>query len=163
MTRGRLFLLIALAAVAVELFALRPVLFERDGPIDDSQVMYGLIGCSFVAFGLVGWHRRPDRRVGMLMTAAGFGFFGAPVVAQFEGPVAFLVAVLLLDPWPFFFVALLLSLLTSGRDEGIGGADEIRGSGLRGLADRVEALDGHLRVVSPAGGGTSLMAELPCR
>ena len=115
MSRGRLLLLIALAAVAVELFALRPVLFDREGPIDDSQVMYGLIGCSFVAFGLVAWARRPDSRVGMLMTAAGFGFFVAPVVIQFEGPVAFLVSVLLLDPWPFFFVALLLSLLTRGR------------------------------------------------
>jgi signal transduction histidine kinase len=37
-----------------------------------------------------------------------------------------------------------------------------KGSGLRGLADRVEALGGCLRVVSPAGGGTVLTAELPC-
>ena len=36
------------------------------------------------------------------------------------------------------------------------------GSGLRGLADRVEALDGRLRVVSPAGAGTTVTAELPC-
>ena len=36
-------------------------------------------------------------------------------------------------------------------DDGVGGADAARGSGLRGLADRVEALDGHLRVVSPRG------------
>ena len=115
MSRGRLLVLIALAAVAVELFALRPVLFERDGPIDDSQVMYGLIACSFIAFGLVAWQRRPDSRVGILMTAAGFGFFVAPVVIQFDGPVAFLFKVLLLDPWPFFFAALLLSLLTHGR------------------------------------------------
>jgi glucose-6-phosphate-specific signal transduction histidine kinase len=39
-------------------------------------------------------------------------------------------------------------------DDGVSGADPARGSGLRGLADRVEALDGRLRVSSPAGGGT---------
>ena len=47
-------------------------------------------------------------------------------------------------------------------DDGIGGADDSRGSGLRGLADRVEALEGSLRVVSPAGAGTTVTAELPC-
>ncbi|HEX5923988.1 MAG TPA: sensor histidine kinase, partial [Baekduia sp.] len=47
-------------------------------------------------------------------------------------------------------------------DDGVGGADEAGGSGLRGLADRVAALDGRLRVVSPAGGGTTVTAELPC-
>jgi signal transduction histidine kinase len=47
-------------------------------------------------------------------------------------------------------------------DDGIGGADAAGGSGLRGLSDRVEALDGTLRVVSPAGGGTVVVAELPC-
>jgi signal transduction histidine kinase len=36
------------------------------------------------------------------------------------------------------------------------------GTGLRGLADRVEALDGRLRVMSPLGGGTTVTAELPC-
>jgi signal transduction histidine kinase len=47
-------------------------------------------------------------------------------------------------------------------DDGIGGADAARGSGLRGLADRVEALDGRLRVLSPPGAGTVVRAELPC-
>ena len=47
-------------------------------------------------------------------------------------------------------------------DDGIGGADIERGSGLRGLADRVEALGGRLRVWSPHGGGTRLRAEIPC-
>ena len=47
-------------------------------------------------------------------------------------------------------------------DDGAGGADEAGGSGLRGLADRVEALEGHLRVSSPAGAGTVVTAELPC-
>jgi signal transduction histidine kinase len=48
-------------------------------------------------------------------------------------------------------------------DDGVGGADPARGSGLRGLADRVEALDGTLRVSSPPGGGTVVRAELPGR
>ncbi len=47
-------------------------------------------------------------------------------------------------------------------DDGVGGADTDRGSGLRGLADRVEALDGRLRVWSPQGGGTRVRAEFPC-
>jgi len=46
-------------------------------------------------------------------------------------------------------------------DDGIGGADAVRGSGLRGLADRVEALDGTLVVLSPPGRGTSVRAEIP--
>jgi signal transduction histidine kinase len=46
-------------------------------------------------------------------------------------------------------------------DDGVGGADPATGSGLRGLADRVAALGGSLEVVSPAGGGTSLRAEIP--
>jgi signal transduction histidine kinase len=46
-------------------------------------------------------------------------------------------------------------------DDGAGGADPERGSGLRGLADRVEALGGHLTVSSPAGGGTTVTADVP--
>jgi PAS domain S-box-containing protein len=48
------------------------------------------------------------------------------------------------------------------RDDGCGGADATGGSGLRGLADRVAALDGVLNVISPPGGGTVLRAEIPC-
>jgi signal transduction histidine kinase len=47
-------------------------------------------------------------------------------------------------------------------DNGVGGADSDGGSGLRGLADRVEALDGRLSVISPPGAGTTVTAELPC-
>ena len=46
-------------------------------------------------------------------------------------------------------------------DDGIGGADASTGSGLRGLADRVETLGGKLEVVSHTGAGTSLRAEMP--
>jgi signal transduction histidine kinase len=47
-------------------------------------------------------------------------------------------------------------------DDGVGGADPERGSGLRGLADRVEALGGGLRVWTPPGEGTRVRAEIPC-
>jgi signal transduction histidine kinase len=46
-------------------------------------------------------------------------------------------------------------------DDGIGGADPGRGSGLRGLVDRVSALDGSMELDSPAGAGTRLRAEIP--
>jgi signal transduction histidine kinase len=46
-------------------------------------------------------------------------------------------------------------------DDGVGGADPEHGSGLRGLADRAEALGGAFRLESPPGGGTRLSAELP--
>jgi signal transduction histidine kinase len=48
------------------------------------------------------------------------------------------------------------------RDDGIGGADPDGGSGLRGLADRVAALDGRLEVISPKGEGTVVRAVIPC-
>jgi len=46
-------------------------------------------------------------------------------------------------------------------DDGCGGADPGRGSGLRGLADRISALDGTLELSSPEGAGTLLRAEIP--
>ena len=53
------------------------------------------------------------------------------------------------------------SLLLSVRDDGIGGADPVRGSGLAGLADRVEALGGSIHVHSAAGAGTHITVDLP--
>jgi PAS domain S-box-containing protein len=53
------------------------------------------------------------------------------------------------------------SLVVEVSDDGVGGADPATGSGLRGLADRVEALGGSLEVSSPDGEGTSLRAEIP--
>jgi signal transduction histidine kinase len=47
-------------------------------------------------------------------------------------------------------------------DDGIGGADTSRGTGLAGLVDRVQSVDGTLRISSPAGGPTILTVELPC-
>ena len=53
-------------------------------------------------------------------------------------------------------------VLVEVTDDGIGGADTEQGTGLRGLADRIEALDGRLRIWSPNGGGTRVRAEIPC-
>ena len=52
-------------------------------------------------------------------------------------------------------------VLVEVADDGVGGADASRGSGIRGLADRVEALDGRLDVDSPPGAGTRLSAAIP--
>lgn len=52
-------------------------------------------------------------------------------------------------------------LLIEIQDDGIGGANPRAGSGLRGLADRLAALDGTLTIVSPDGGGTHITARIP--
>jgi signal transduction histidine kinase len=54
------------------------------------------------------------------------------------------------------------TLVVEVRDDGVGGADPGRGSGLRGLGDRVAAVDGRLRVTSEPGTGTVVHAEIPC-
>ena len=46
-------------------------------------------------------------------------------------------------------------------DDGIGGADPSRGSGLRGLSDRIAALDGQLKIDGASGGGTRISATIP--
>lgn len=55
-----------------------------------------------------------------------------------------------------------LALRISVRDDGHGGADPSRGSGLRGIQRRLSAFDGTLRIASPPGGPTVLDMELPC-
>ena len=47
-------------------------------------------------------------------------------------------------------------------DDGVGGADPGGGTGLRGLADRLSAVDGVLSVSSPPGEGTRVRATIPC-
>ena len=54
-------------------------------------------------------------------------------------------------------------LLIEIADDGVGGADPRRGSGLHGLADRLGAVDGTIEINSPAGGGTRIRAEVPVR
>jgi signal transduction histidine kinase len=52
--------------------------------------------------------------------------------------------------------------LVEVRDDGVGGADPSRGNGLKGLVDRVGALDGSIELVSAPGEGTIVYAEIPC-
>jgi signal transduction histidine kinase len=47
------------------------------------------------------------------------------------------------------------------QDDGVGGADPSRGSGLIGLSDRVEAAGGRIEITSPPGAGTSLLVTIP--
>jgi signal transduction histidine kinase len=54
------------------------------------------------------------------------------------------------------------NLRLSIRDDGIGGVDPTKGSGIIGLRDRVEALGGEMVISSPPASGTSLMVEIPC-
>jgi signal transduction histidine kinase len=53
------------------------------------------------------------------------------------------------------------TLRVSVRDDGVGGVDPRRGSGLVGLKDRIEALGGTFSMHSPTGGGTTVSCELP--
>ncbi|MEU9999614.1 sensor domain-containing protein [Streptomyces sp. NPDC050848] len=55
------------------------------------------------------------------------------------------------------------SLTLTVEDDGRGGADPARGTGLTGLADRLAVLDGTLTIMSPQGGPTVLRVEIPCR
>ena len=55
------------------------------------------------------------------------------------------------------------ALLLSVADDGTGGADPARGSGLSGLAQRVAVVDGRLTIVSPPEGPTTITVELPLR
>jgi len=48
------------------------------------------------------------------------------------------------------------------QDDGVGGASLVEGAGLAGLRDRVGGLDGELHLLSPQGGPTVLMVEIPC-
>ncbi|MFC7103345.1 sensor histidine kinase [Nonomuraea rubra] len=54
------------------------------------------------------------------------------------------------------------TLVVEVRDDGVGGADPGRGTGLTGLADRLAVVEGRLSLSSPPGGPTRLRAEIPC-
>jgi signal transduction histidine kinase len=54
------------------------------------------------------------------------------------------------------------AVIVEAADDGIGGADPAQGVGLLEIADRVGALGGRLTILSPAGGGTRIEAEIPC-
>ncbi|MDT7580546.1 MAG: hypothetical protein QOK35_1810, partial [Pseudonocardiales bacterium] len=100
------------AAVVAELGVLVPVFRGTAEPVD---VILRLVGGSFAACGLIAWHRRPDSRSGLLMTATGFAFLLPALCSDHGGPAAQTVANWFSDLWTLFFVPLLLTFLTGGR------------------------------------------------
>jgi signal transduction histidine kinase len=109
------FAVLAALAVVAEVLVLRPIVVTNDVPVNGIEIVFGLVGGSFAISGLVAWRRRPDSRTGALMTACGFAFFITPLMRQIEGALAFTVWSLFVDTWIFFYVPLLLTLLTRGR------------------------------------------------
>ncbi len=105
--------LLALALVA-EVLVLRPLLITNEEPVAGIDVVFGLVGGSFAVSGLVAWRRRPDSRTGVLMTGTGFAFLLSPLLRQLEGALAYTVWSLTVDLWIFFFIPVLLTLLTRG-------------------------------------------------
>ena len=103
--------------IAAEFAALVPVIWPDEEHVETVQVIYRLIGGSFAACGLIAWRRRPDSRSGLLMTAAGAGFFLSAIIGQFHPPLAQTASILVQELWAPFFVALVLTLLTGGRLE----------------------------------------------
>ena len=95
----------------------------------------------------------PDERLPEAVEAGAYYLIAEALtnVAKYAGASAVRVGVAASDEWVCVEVS----------DDGAGGADPAAGTGLRGLADRVEALGGSLEVVSPVSAGTSLRAEIP--
>src|SRR3954471_18638540 len=73
------------AGLAAELAVLASVAFGDDAA-PGYRVTFRLLGGAFVACGLIAWRRRPDSRIGLLMTLSGFGLFVEPIFAQFASP-----------------------------------------------------------------------------
>ena len=109
------FAVLLAVALAGEVLVLRPLVLDPDAPVSGIDIVFGLVGGSFAVAGLVAWHQRPDSYTGVLMTATGFAFFVSPLLRQVDGALAFTVWSLLVDLWIFFYVPLLLTLLTRGR------------------------------------------------
>jgi signal transduction histidine kinase len=108
-------LLLWIAALAGEILALVPLVFDGDIPLDGPAVMSRLLGGSFAACGLLVWHRRPDSRAGQLMTATGFALFIAPLLTQLHLALADTIAFQLNELWTILFVSLILTFATGGR------------------------------------------------
>ena len=74
-------------AAAATFGALAPVLF-RHVPFEPIDVAFRVVGASFAACGQVAWRQRPDNRSGLLMTAAGAGFFLSAIIGQLQPQIA---------------------------------------------------------------------------
>ncbi len=100
------------AATLAALGVLAPAVLR---PVDPIDIVLRLVGCSFAVCGLIAWHRRPDSRSGLLMTATGFAFLIPALLRDQDSPLAQTAAYWLSDAWTLFFVPLLLTYLTGGR------------------------------------------------
>jgi signal transduction histidine kinase len=106
------------AGAAGTLGALWPVLTGGGDTVAAAEVIYRATGGSFVAAGLVAWHRRPGNRVGQLMVATGLLFFAAPLAAQVHSSLVQTAGLLVTDYWTITFVILLLVFPRSRRLQG---------------------------------------------
>jgi signal transduction histidine kinase len=104
-----------IVALTGEVLSLRPVLFERDTPIQGYEIVLALVGGSFTFCGLIAWRRRPDSRSGLLMTVTGFAFYVRPLLSQIPGELSVTLFTVLLNLWMYPFVALVLTFLSGGR------------------------------------------------
>ena len=104
-----------IVAITGEVLSLRPVLFERDTPIQGYEIVLALVGGSFTFCGLIAWRRRPDSRSGLLMTITGFAFYVRPLLSQIPGELSETLFTVLLNLWMYPFVALVLTFLSGGR------------------------------------------------
>jgi hypothetical protein len=77
-----------IVAITGEVLSLRPVLLERDTPIQGYEIVLALVGASFTFCGLIAWRRRPDSRSGLLMTVTGFAFYVRPLLSQIPGELS---------------------------------------------------------------------------
>jgi signal transduction histidine kinase len=112
--RPAVWVVLWLAAGAAELGVFVPVIFNDGKPVTTLDVLSRAVGGSFLACGLVAWHRRPQNRTGRLMVATGLAFFAEPLLGQLDSAFAQTLGTLLADAWTIVFVALLLSF-PSGR------------------------------------------------
>src|SRR5918996_366463 len=94
-----------------------------------------------------------------ILTERGLKAAVESLVARVPVPVE--IAAISDDQLPEAVEAAAYYVIAEVSDDGIGGANQATGTGLRGLADRVEALGGKLEVVSPPGAGTTLRAQIP--
>jgi PAS domain S-box-containing protein len=115
-----------------------------------APALEALAGRSPVAVSI---HTVPDERLPPQVEAAAYYVVSESLanVVKYAGASRVDVAVACRDGWALVEVA----------DDGAGGADPARGSGLLGLVDRVEALAGNLDVESPIGAGTRVRARIP--
>jgi signal transduction histidine kinase len=145
-----------LAAAGAEFGALIPVLFGAGAP-QGLDVLFRVMGGSFIVCGLVAWRRRPDSRAGLLMTATGFSLFIVPLGTQIHAPAAQTFAWLFSDLWTISFVALLLTFVTGGRvrsttDRALVGAFVVSLVVLQVVYMTFWEQEGNLLAVAPDGG-----------